>query len=195
MSTASIRAAAGTWLVGAAVYLTAEVITATGVESYSYLNDYISELGVSGLMNRAFMLHGVLFLIGAVLVVRSVELGWTGRAFVVAAAVNALGNVGVGGFPSGTAAHVTGAGMAIIGGNVAVILGALGSRSLGAAQWFRRAGVVLGAVGLLCLAVLVIDGVNGASLPVGLVERGAVYPIIAWELLAGVTILRTRSVV
>ena len=195
MSTASIRAAAGTWLVGAAVYLTAEVITATGVESYSYLNDYISELGVSGLMNRAFMLHGVLFLIGAVLVVRSVELGWTGRAFVVAAAVNALGNVGVGGFPSGTAAHVTGAGMAIIGGNVAVILGALGSRSLGAAQWFRRAGVALGAVGLLCLAVLVIDGVNGASLPVGLVERGAVYPIIAWELLAGVTILRTRSVV
>ena len=195
MSTASIRAAAGTWLVGAAVYLTAEVVTATGVESYSYLNDYISELGVSGLMNRAFMLHGVLFLIGAVLVVRSVELGWTGRAFVVAAAVNALGNVGVGGFPSGTAAHVTGAGMAIIGGNVAVILGALGSRSLGAGQWFRRAGVTLGAVGLLCLAVLVIDGVNGASLPVGLVERGAVYPIIAWELLAGVTILRTRSVV
>ena len=195
MSTASIRAAAGTWLVGAVVYLTAEVITATGVESYSYLNDYISELGVSGLMNRAFMLHGVLFLIGAVLVVRSVELGWTGRAFVVAAAVNALGNVGVGGFPSGTAAHVTGAGMAIIGGNVAVILGALGSRSLGAGQWFRRAGVTLGAVGLLCLAVLVIDGVNGASLPVGLVERGAVYPIIAWELLAGVTILRTRSVV
>lgn len=99
MSTASIRAAAGTWLVGAAVYLTAEVVTATGVESYSYLDDYISELGVSGLMNRAFMLHGVLFLIGAVLVVRSVELGWTGRAFVVAAAVNALGNVGVGGFP------------------------------------------------------------------------------------------------
>jgi hypothetical membrane protein len=195
LSTASIRAAAGTWLVGAAVYLTAEVVTATGVESYSYLDDYISELGVSGLMNRAFMLHGVLFLIGAVLVVRSVELGWTGRAFVVAAAVNALGNVGVGGFPSGTAAHVTGAGMAIIGGNVAVILGALGSRSLGAGQWFRRAGVTLGAVGLLCLAVLVIDGVNGASLPVGLVERGAVYPIIAWELLAGVTILRTRSVV
>ena len=195
MSTASIRAAAGTWLVGAAVYLTAEVVTATGVESYSYLDDYISELGVSGLMNRAFMLHGVLFLISAVLVVRSVGLGWIGRAFVVAAAVNALGNVGVGGFPSGTAAHVTGAGMAIIGGNVAVILGALGSRSLGAGQWFRRAGVTLGAVGLLCLAVLVIDGVNGASLPVGLVERGAVYPIIAWELLAGVTILRTRSVV
>ena len=190
-----MRAAAGTWLAGAAVYLIAEAVAATGVKSYSYLDDYISELGVSGLMNRAFMLHGVLFLMGAVLVVRSVRLGWMGRAFVIAAAVNALGNVGVGGFPSGTAAHVTGAGMAIIGGNVAVILGALGSRSLGAGQWFRRAGVTLGAVGLLCLAVLVIDGVNGASLPVGLVERGAVYPIIAWELLAGVTILRTRSVV
>ena len=192
---ASMRAAAGTWLVGAAVYLTAEAVTATGMESYSYLDDYISELGVSGLMNRAFMLHGVLFLIGAVLVVRSVEPCWIARAFVVAAAVNALGNVGVGGFPSGTAAHVTGAGMAIIGGNVAVILGSLGSRSLGAGPQFRRAGVALGAAGLLCVAVLVIDGVNGASLPVGLVERGAVYPIIAWELLAGVAILRARSVV
>ena len=190
-----MRAAAGTWLAGAAVYLIAEAVTATGVKSYSYLDDYISELGVSGLMNRAFMLHGVLFLIGAVLVVRSVEPCWIGRAFVVAAAVNALGNVGVGGFPSGTAAHVTGAGLAIIGGNVAVILGSLGSRSLGAGPQFRRAGVALGAAGLLCVAVLVIDGVNGASLPVGLVERGAVYPIIAWELLAGVAILRARSVV
>ena len=113
----------------------------------------------------------------------------------ITAAVNALGNVGVGGFPSGTTAHVIGAGMAIIGGNVAVILGALGSRSLCSGPPFRRAGVALGAVGLLCLAVLVIDGVNGASLPVGLVERGAVYPIIAWELLAGVAILRARSVV
>lgn len=183
------------WLTGAAVYLIAEAVTATGMEKYSYLDDYISELGVSGLMNRAFMLHGVLFLIGAVLVVRSMGLGWIGRAFVVAAAVNALGNVGVGGFPSGTAAHVIGAGMAIIGGNVAVILGALGSRPLGAGTHFRRAGVALGALGLLCLAVLVIDGVNGAALPVGLFERGAVYPIIAWELLAGVTILRARSVV
>ena len=84
-----MRAGAGTWLAGAAVYLIAEAVTATGVKSYSYLDDYISELGVSGLMNRAFMLHGVLFLIGAVLVVRSVRLGWMGRAFVIAAAVNA----------------------------------------------------------------------------------------------------------
>ena len=189
-----MRAAALTWLTGSAVYLGGEAIAAMGVKDYSYLGDYISELGVSGLMNRAFMLHGVLFLIGAALVVRALGISRIGRAFVVAAAVNALGNVGVGGFPSGTAAHVVGAGMAIIGGNVAVILGAFGSRSAGASPNFVRASIALGTVGLLCLAVLVIDGINGASLPLGLFERGAVYPIIGWELLAAVTILRARSV-
>ena len=106
--------------------------------------------------------------------------------------LNALGNIGVGGFQSGATAHVVGAGLAIIGGNVAVVLGGLGSRSLGAPRMFRAVSVALGAFGLVCLAVLVVDGADGATLPVGLVERGAVYPIIAWEVMAGVALLWPR---
>ena len=188
----SMRSAGVIWLAGAAVYLVGEAVTATGMEGYSYLADYISDLGVSGLMNRAFMLHGALFLIGAILATRSDSAGWIGRVFVVAAALNAVGNIGVGGFQSGATAHVVGAGLAIIGGNVAVILGGLGSRTVGASRTFRAVSIALGVTGLVCLAVLVIDGIDGGTLPVGLVERGAVYPIIAWEVMAGVALVRPR---
>lgn len=188
----SVRAAGVLWLAGAAVYLVGEAVSATGVDGYSYLADYISDLGVSGLMNRAFIVHGALFLVGAILATRGVPAGWIGRAFVISAALNALGNIGVGGFQSGATAHVVGAGLAIIGGNVAVVLGGLGSRSLGAPRMFRAVSVALGAFGLVCLAVLVVDGADGATLPVGLVERGAVYPIIAWEVMAGVALLWPR---
>jgi len=88
---------------------------------------------------------------------------------------------------------VIGAGLAIAGGNVAVIIAGVGSRGIGAAPSFRRASVAIGLIGLACLLALVIDSSSGSrALPVGLVERGAVYSTVAWELLAGVTILRGR---
>jgi hypothetical protein len=50
--------------------------------------------------------------------------------------------------------------------------------------------VAIGVVGLACLVALIIDGTNGSRLlPVGLVERGAVYSIIAWEIITGAAIL------
>lgn len=84
--------------------------------------------------------------------------------------------------------------MAIIGGNVAVIVAGISGQVLGATPTFRWASIGLGVAGIACLAVLIIDGANGSRvLAPGLVERGAVYPIIAWELMAGVAILRRRG--
>ena len=58
------------WLVGAAVYLVCEAVAAASVPGYSYSADYISDLGVSAVMNvGAFMLHGSLLLLGAVIFV------------------------------------------------------------------------------------------------------------------------------
>ncbi|MBB2991689.1 hypothetical protein FHR72_003174 [Mycolicibacterium iranicum] len=143
----------------------------------------------------AFMVHGSLFLAGAVVLARaSPTKHWTVRAFVAAAAANAAGNILVGVFPSGSAQahwHVLGAGLAIVGGNTAAIIGGAGSGRFGATTAFRRAGMLLGAFGIACLLILIVDGAGGSTvLPVGLVERGAVYPIIAWELLAAMAILR-----
>ena len=159
------------WLLGAAVYLVCEAVAAASVPGYSYFADYISDLGVSAVMNvGAFMLHGSLLLLGAVIFVRACPTpGWAGWSFVLAAAVNAIGNMLVGTFRSGGVEvsdmshwHVIGAGMAIVGGNVAVIIAGLGSRRLGAPQTYRLVSVVIGVVGLACLLALIIDGANGA---------------------------------
>ena len=187
-----VRAAAVVWLAGATVYLVCEAIAAAQAPGYSYVDDFISDLGVSAVMNYgAFMVHGSLLLIGAVVVARSIPtLGWAGWGFVIAAAANAIGNVFVGVFRSGSHWHVVGAGLAIIGGNVAAIIAGLGSRRLGASRSYRLVSVAIGVVGLACLVALIIDGANGSRLlPAGLVERGAVYSIIAWEIMTGAAIL------
>jgi hypothetical membrane protein len=196
------RTAAAIWLVSAAVYLVSEAIAAGSLPGYSYAADYISDLGASAVMNvGGFMLHGSLFFVGAIVISRSCPtLGWAGWGFVLASAANAIGNVLVGTFRSGmplTAGdvnwHAIGAGLAIVGGNIAVIIAGLGSRRLGSPRSYRLASVVVGVVGIGCLLTLIIDGTNGSRLlPVGVVERGSVYSIVVWEIITGVTILCRR---
>jgi hypothetical membrane protein len=112
---------------------------------------------------------------------------------VLAASANAIGNILIGAFRSGVPAHVVGAGLAIVGGNVAVIIAGFGSRRIGASLAYRVASVIIGAVGIVCLLALIIDGANGSRLlPVGAVERGSVYTIIVWEIVTGVVLLRSR---
>lgn len=144
-----------------------------------------------------FIVHGLLFLLGAVIVTRScptpVPLA---RSFMLAAAANALGNILVGTFHSGTPQpavhwHVIGAGLAILGGNAAVVIAGFGSLRGGAAGAYCRVSIALGVVGIASLAALVLDGSH--TVPVGILERGSVYPIIAWELMTGIAILCRRS--
>ena len=174
------------WLAGAAVYLVSEAVAAAGFHGYSYADNYISDLGVSAVMNvGAFAVHGTLFLVGALLAVRGcASPGRLGRLFVVAAAANAVGNGLLAVFPSGTGLHVVGAAAAILGGNIAVLIGGLGSSRRG----YRRLSVALGVTGIASLIALVC----GAA-PVGAVERASVYPIIGWELITAVVLLSGRS--
>jgi hypothetical membrane protein len=178
----TVRAAAGVWIIGAAAYLVSEAVAARTIAGYSYSRDYISDLGVAWVMNAGFVVHGLLFLVGAILVTRSVASG--GRAFVCAAAVNALGNIVIAVFPSHIPGaehwHLTGAALAILGGNVAVILGG----RLSAVSAYRRLSVGLGLAGIACLAA-----VAAGAQPAGLIERGSVYPIVVWELLAAAVLL------
>lgn len=55
--------------------------------------------------------------------------------------------------------------------------------------------IVLGAVGLFGLVMLVVDPAwtTVDLLPDGIWERVAVYAILAWELLAGVAVIRTAG--
>ncbi len=181
----AVRAAAVVWVIGAAAYLVSEAAAAGNVPGYSYVGDYISDLGVTWVMNAGFVVHGLLFLLGALLVARSVASG--GRLFVLAAAVNAVGNVVIAAFPShvpGAAPwHVAGAAMAILGGNIAIVLGG----RLSPVSAHRRVSVGLGVAGILCLVAVV-----AGARPAGLIERGSVYSIVLWELLAAAVLFRAR---
>jgi hypothetical membrane protein len=192
----TVRSAAVIWSLGATVYLVCEAIAAAGSAGYSYTADYISDLGNHAVMNvGAFAAHGILFLAGALLVTRgSPKAGWLGYGFVLAAAANGIGNVLVATVPSGSDHaqwHVVGAATAILSGNAAVIIAGVGGGVLGAARSYRWISIGLGVAGIVCLSALILDGANGSrALPAGLVERGAVYPIIAWELMTGAAIFR-----
>jgi hypothetical membrane protein len=139
------------WLAGAAVYLVSEAIASASLPGYSYVADYISDLGAVAVINVGFMVHDSLFLLGAVVISRGCPtLGWVGWGFVLAAAANAIGNVLVGIFRSGAAVghvhwHAVGAGMAIMAGTLrrsspgsalaASAHGAIGARVASSALW------------------------------------------------------------
>jgi len=206
------------WIVAAAVYLVAEAVSATAFPGYSYATNYISDLGVPDVgtfqgraidsplhvvMNGAFVVHGVLFALAAILTVRGGA--WRPRAartFVGLALVHAVGIVLVGLFPgSQTNAdnglivfHVLGAAMAMIAGNASAIVAGLTLRRE-SPGWLGSASIALGVVGLVGLVMLLVDSNSTAIslLPDGVWERAAVYAILVWELLVGVTALPTRS--
>jgi hypothetical membrane protein len=208
-------AAAAVWIAAGGAYLVLEAATAARFRPhYSYADNYISDLGVTPagmlhgrlvdsplahLMNAAFYVQGTFFLLGAILVACAVR-PRTAGLFVTFAALNAVGNILVGTIHSGPAAaadgiawlHVAGAAGAIAGGNLAILAGTDLVRKAGAAPWFRAPSLGLASVGLLSLAMLVIDSTTASVhlLPVGVWERGSVYSIIAWQTLAGGYLIR-----
>ncbi|BBY15228.1 DUF998 domain-containing protein [Mycolicibacterium litorale] len=180
------RAAATAWILGAAVYLTAEALAAAAYRpSYSYASDYISDLGVPGQplaapMNVAFAVQGGLFLLGAVLAA-----GLRRPLLLAFAAANAVGNVLVATVHAGDGAlHLVGAALAIVGGNAAAVAGA----SLHRGVRYRRISRLLGGAGLVSLTVLVAQAWAGVEvLPAPVWERASVYPILAWQVCAAFT--------
>jgi hypothetical membrane protein len=182
------RAAAISWILGAAFYLTAEAVTAAAYRpTYGYAHDYISDLGVPGpplavLMNAAFVVQGSLFLLGAVLAD-----GCRHRMLTVAAAANAVGNVLVATVHAGEGPlHLVGATLAIAGGNVAVLAGA----ALYPCSSQRLLSYLLGGTGLLSLLALALQAwARLEVLPSPLWERASVYSILAWQVCAAASLL------
>jgi hypothetical membrane protein len=196
--------AAALWITAGVGYLILEAIAAARFQQpYSYAHNYISELGeahspVAQLMNTAFYLQGTLFFVGAVLVARAVQSQKAGL-FLVFAAMNAVGNIVVGTIHGGPVAkldgtawvHSAGAVLAIVGGNMAILAGSAMIRDAGAAPWYRTVSVGLAVLGLLSLAMLVVDSRSAAIsvLPDGAWERGSVYSTIVWQVFSAAYLL------
>lgn len=190
-------------------YLLAEAVSAAAWSSpsYSYATNYISDLGVAGcgiqysgrelcsplpfVMNAGFVLDGTLFILGSILLAGVVTARWRG-AILAAAALHSIGIILVGLFDETTGAlaaglpstHVIGATLAILFGNVTAIL--VGCCLIRRFRWFGAASIALGVFGVVNLALL---GAGIGPFPDGVIERAAVYPITAFELLIGVSVL------
>ncbi|MDT5347513.1 MAG: hypothetical protein QOH91_800 [Mycobacterium sp.] len=192
--TAKIAGGAVLWVVAAVGYLLLEAAAAASFKPvYSYTNNYISDLGVTGprayLMHTAFYLQGILFLLGALLIV-SVPRSRPSRLFLGLVAANAIGNIVVGTVHYGKV-HVVGAALAIVGGNIAVLVGSAVVGPVAAHRWYRSVSKLVAALGISCLIMLIINWMTMRAhvLPNGTWERGSVYSITMWQLLTAASLL------
>lgn len=179
------------WSVGVVGYLILEAVAAAAYPTtYSYALNYISDLGRDGprapLMHAAFYLQGSMFLLGALLIV-GVPVARDSRLFVALVSANAAGNILVGTAPSGLI-HLTGAALALAGGNAAILPGS--AHLLPQLRWYRNISKAIAALGFLGLALLV---GNCTALPVGVWERGSAYSIFGWQLLTVAVLLAHRA--
>jgi hypothetical membrane protein len=194
MARMTVKTECGTalWGVAAVGYLLLEAFSAAAFEpDYSYLHNYISDLGVSGprayLMHTAFYLQGILFLLGALLIV-PVPRDRSARLLLGLVAANAVGNIVVGTVHTGKA-HVFGAALAILGGNIAILVGSAVVGAVVGHRWYRGVSRLTAALGILCLSVLTVDSVTAHASTAGAWERGSVYAITMWQLVTAASLL------
>ncbi|WP_406453565.1 DUF998 domain-containing protein [Streptomyces sp. NBC_01622] len=200
--------AAAVLLLNAVQWVVSEAVAAAAWTSppYSYATNYISDLGVPDcgthyqgrticspdhtLMNTSFIVQGILFATGVVLLAATLLTGRARRVVVALAAAHAVGFVLVGlfhGSPDGPAyslaLHVGGASVAILCANtIAILAGSL--RSLQLPRAYRVFCIGVGALGLLSEAF-----VGASTSTAGIFERGGVYSWLLWSVVTGVSLL------
>lgn len=190
------------WLTGALVFFVFEAIAAASVAPpyrYSYVSDYISQLGVPGwtplaaVMNVGLCVQAVLFLVGAVFAARTSATGHR-TLFRVLAALYALGLILVASVPFGVGApatdlsgfHWLGALLAIFLGNAAIVAGSSVVAGLLDVRWYRKVSVALAVLGILSFLIL---SQPAAQPTLGIWERGSVYSVMLWQMLSAVLLL------
>lgn len=185
------------FLIGSLYYIIAEAISATYFNA-SIFNTYIfhtiSELGIPNgnsplffLMNSAFILIGLTLLFGSFYkfkdyLVKNRKLCY---AFTV---ITALGVIIVGlihgGNPLTSGYHTLGAVMAILGGNILLVLV---SRSMDEFGWYQKSTLILGIIGLIAFWIMFFS-MTSIYMPV--YERLSVYTLIIWSFLTGIYLSR-----
>lgn len=216
-------------ILNAAAYIAAEAIAAAAWQNpaYSYSFNYISDLGVPdvarfqgrmvdsplhAVMNTGFIIHGIIFILAALLLRHTITRTGPHRTYLVLAVLHGIGISLVGLFhgsqaavDDGTAAlHGLGALLAIGAGNTAAIITGIhlarsrgrpgaGSRGCRSGRGVGRVLSVLGIVGVTAFAYLL--ATTGTDID-GIPERIAVYTIMTAEVIAGIALLiagvRTR---
>lgn len=185
------------FIIGSLYYIIAEAISATYF-NVSLFNAYvfhtISELGIPNpnsplfwLMNSAFILIGLTLIFSNFyrfkdFIVRNKSV------FYILTLITGLGVIIVGlihgGNPLTMSYHALGAVMAILGGNILLIIT---SRSMSEFSTFQKATLALGIIGFIAFWIMFFN-MDSSYMPV--FERLSVYTLVIWSFLAGLFLVK-----
>ncbi|MER2013771.1 MAG: DUF998 domain-containing protein [Methanobrevibacter sp.] len=184
-------------IIGSIYYLVAEAISAAFFNSSifdTYVFHTISELGIPNansplfwLMNSAFILVGLTLMFGCFYSFKDYIVK-NKTIFYILTLVTGLGVIIVGlihgGNPLTSGYHTLGAVMAILGGNILLVVV---SRSMADFGSYQKITLILGALGIIIFWVMFFNMEN-VYMPV--FERLSVYTLIVWSFLTGIYLLQ-----
>lgn len=183
-------------IIGSLYYMIAEAISAFAFND-SLINTYlfhtISELGIpninsplSFMMNSAFIIIGLSLLFANYYKFRDFIIK-NKTAFYILTPITSIGVIIVAlihaGNPITAGYHSLGAIMAILGGNILLIII---SRSMDEFKIYQRVTLALGIIGLIAFWIMFF---NMGSVYMPIFERLSVYTLILWSFISGVYLL------
>lgn len=185
------------FIIGSVYYIIAEAISAAFFNA-SLFNTYIfhtiSELGIPNgnsplfwLMNSAFILIGLMLIFGNLYKFKDCIIK-NRYFFYLLTLITGIGVIIVGlihgGNPFTLGYHMLGAMMAILGGNVLLIVI---SRSMDNFKTYQKTTLILGIFGLIAFWIMFFN-IRSVYMPV--FERLSVYTLILWSFISGVYLLK-----
>jgi hypothetical membrane protein len=183
------------WLVNIQFFIVQVIVaSAWTTPSYSWRGNAISDLAntscgqfdgryvcspLSGLMNASLILLGLCMAIGSVLLYQEFRKSRVGFSLM---AVAGIGAIMVGIFPENTIfwAHITGADLAFLLSNIALIVFGF---TLPLPHWLRWYSIASGTVGLVALYLFL--SYHRFFLGLGGMERMIAYPMVLWLIVTG----------
>ena len=188
-----------TFILASLYYLIAEAICVINFKDTivnTYIYHTISELGIPGsnsptyfLMNTAFILIGLALLFDNYYKIKDYIIK-NNIIFYILTLITSLGVIIVGlihgGNPLTSGYHTSGAVMAILGGNILLIIT---SRSMKDFRQYQQITLVLGIIGLLMFWIMFFS-MGSPYMPV--YERLSVYTLIIWSLITGIYLLKNN---
>jgi hypothetical membrane protein len=190
------------WLSSVQYFLVQFVVASAWRPAYDWRLDAISDLGATtcgqfdgrdvcsplhALMNGSLVLLGLSMTVGSAILYQEFRRGRMGFWLM---AVAGIGVILVGLFPEDTTywAHVTGADLAFLLGNIALIAAGCGLRL---PRWLRAYSVASGAVALAALCLFLAH--DRFFLGLGGMERVVAYPQTIWLVVFGLYAWASRS--
>ena len=192
-----IKVAGIIFVLGSLYYLIAEAISAAFFNASfadTYLFNTISALGIPNsnsplfwLMNSAFILIGLTLIFGNFYKFKEFIVK-NNKVFYIFTLITSFGVIIVGlihgGNPLTSGYHTGGAIMAILGGNILLVLTA---KSMDEFKIYQKVTLILGAFGLAAFWIMFFN-LESVYMPV--LERLSVYPLILWSLLTGLCLIK-----